>query len=173
MNEIEILSSAILAADGSSEALNNNCKPGYEQGLKHYRNHYLWSLIDTLANNFPTVLKALSENNFNFFARRFVLQNNSASENIDDFGDGFATFIAQQQELMNLPSISPLAQIDALLMNRFDNSYVKQIDLPGGSLALWKAINEHTDINNSELDDQQLETIALKVEDDEFYLVLV
>ena len=144
--------------------------PGYENGLKNYLSHYLWTLIETLQDHYPTLIIALSEDNFNYFARKYILDNGSEHEDLELFGTTFIDFLSKQQELKNMKNLLPQAKIDELVKNKFisPNTVLK---VPSGSLLLWESIHAKQDIEAIHIDHNTEESIKLELENEEHYLV--
>ena len=167
-HEIDILSQAIQQQQAASPT--EVFKTGFEKGLKHYQSHYLWTLIDCLQDHYPTILKALSTDNFNYFARKFILEKGSESENLDDFDKRFISFLTEQKELNSFIALGPLGQIDWLIKSRFDDQK-RSLELPLGSLTLWKKIKNDEPLDSFKIFPKDIEVVQLISEEDGYYLM--
>lgn len=109
--------------------------------LKVYRHNWLFGLLTALQRRYPSVEKTLQPDNFKFFAKEFIYQHPSRLINIDDYGENFAAFLQQRQELQALPYLGDLAQLDDVYFRQNPHHYVH---VSHGSVSLWENIQAGT-----------------------------
>lgn len=78
-----------------------------------YRNNYVASLTDVLADTYRAVARLVGDENFRFLAHRFVRQAPPAEPALYAYGDGFADFIAGvEAAVAELPFLPDLARLE-------------------------------------------------------------
>lgn len=82
--------------------------------LQIYRNAVAATQIDALRASYPAVLALVGADFFEAAAARFRLWQPSASGNLQDFGEGFAEFLAVMPEAHALAYLADVARLDWL-----------------------------------------------------------
>ena len=80
--------------------------------LAIYRNNVAHSLREALAEGFPVVKQLLGEDFFNDLAVRFLRENLPQRRALADYGRGFAEFLADLEEVSDLPWLADVARIE-------------------------------------------------------------
>ena len=142
------------------------------KGLVVYQNNYLYGHISALERKFTSIVKALGHENFNYFARLFIIKNPSKSENIDNYGFRFESFLAEQNELLEMGYLKYLARLDLFWFESFKN-LGKSIGLPKGIFSLWDSLINEKEIDEIEIVEQFNEKIIMMKEEEEILLVLI
>ena len=125
--------------------------------LKVYRHNWLFGLLAALQRRYPTVGKVLQPDNFKFLAREFIYQHPSTVSNIDDYGENFADFLRQRQELQALPYLCDLAQLDDVYF-RHDQHY--HVHVSRGIVQLWENIHAGTTSTTLSIDPHQPQHVS-------------
>jgi hypothetical protein len=134
------------------------------QGILAYQNNYLYSHLTALKNHFPTILIFLGDNNFNFLARRYIVENPSRDSSIDVYGQSFPQFLGQQKEVSETIYILDLANLDYL----FTTSFLKQseVSVYKNSFLLWSRIKNHQPIENIEISTSTKERVVTRLDNE-------
>lgn len=82
--------------------------------LQIYRNAVAATQIEALRSSYPAVLALVGEDFFDAAAARFRLWQPSAGGNLQDFGEGFAEFLAVMPEANALAYLTDVARLDWL-----------------------------------------------------------
>ncbi len=165
MNEIEKLSNLIrLHSHNDFSFLSGNSKAG----INIYRNNYLMNLIDILKLKFPSIVKALGSNNFNYFAKLYIDSNSPKSADIGDYGEEFPHFLKERVELKNLSNLFFLATLDLRWAHAFKTKEF-ELEMPIGVLSLWNALNNNLPTDKIIIDHTSNEKIRLIFKADEYY----
>jgi hypothetical protein len=85
---------------------------GPDRRLAIYRNHYFVTLVDALAATYPAVQSLVGERFFRAAARRFVATEPPRSPRLDEYGAGFAAFLAAREECADLPYLADVARFE-------------------------------------------------------------
>lgn len=111
MNEFDAMSNAIRAHDVTrAEHL---LAPATAPNLKIYAGQYLESLCEALGRTYPVTHELLGENNFRYFARRYILAHPPRAASIDHFGDRFPEQLAEEEDLVrSQPNLIHFAKLD-------------------------------------------------------------
>ncbi|MDO6525901.1 HvfC/BufC N-terminal domain-containing protein [Motilimonas sp. 1_MG-2023] len=83
-----------------------------EQVIQLYRNNFVISCCDALQASFPVTHKLVGEDFFTSVARQWVLSNPPQSGNIIDYGEGFASWLAELPQSASLPYVASIAQLE-------------------------------------------------------------
>lgn len=132
---LDTFSHAVLQRDGQHELLIFTAATA--SNLKVYRDNWLFGLLAALQRRYPVVEQTLQPDNFKFFAKEYIFSHPSRVSNIDDYGENFAAFLQQRQELQALPYLCDLARLDDVYF-RHDPHYHVQVS--HGSVQLWQSI---------------------------------
>ena len=152
----------------STLILNPNEDPGdffCKDGLDIYRKNYLFSLISSLKNKYPSILKILGSRNFNYFAKIFIYAHPSTSPNIDNYGNGLGQFLGKRKELNDLGYLEELAKLDIFWFQAVEDS---SLELSKGVLSLWKSLQQGVS-EEVLIDEEERETIQIVKMDDELH----
>lgn len=134
-----------------------------------YQRNYLYSLIDCLSGKYTSIEKVIGGHNFRYLARMYILASPSTSTNLDDYGYGFADFVASRPETAEMFYLGDLARIDRFWFDSFD--FPEPIEVMAGSLHLWQLIQLEEEIDKIEMDPEQKEYVSVgKNDKGEFYL---
>lgn len=168
LTTLERLSFAV-RGEGELEDL---IRPETSGGLYVYRMNYLFGHIDALAGKFASLKILLGEENFNFFARKYILTQPSIRENIDCYGEDFHQFLHQCSELEDIFYIQELGKLDLLwFWGRYHE--VKSVDVAKGVYFIWEAICENSELKKQEVDMDSTETVCIIEEKGEYFLTLI
>lgn len=85
-------------------------KPG--QNIFVHRNNITSSLVRTLQDSYPLVVKLVGENFFRTTAENYILQYPSRSSNLHEYGEYFSDFLAEYPPAMNLIYLSEVAKFE-------------------------------------------------------------
>ena len=77
-----------------------------------YRNNVVVGLTEALQANFPAVCRIVGEEFFQAMARAYVVFEAPVSPILLDYGDGFASFIAEFEPAASLPYLADVARIE-------------------------------------------------------------
>ncbi|MEM8795281.1 MAG: DNA-binding domain-containing protein [Pseudomonadota bacterium] len=83
-----------------------------ERRFNVYRNNVIYSLIEALGDNFPTVKLLVGDAFFEAVARIWVLENKPASPLLFEYGAGFPAFLDGFEPLKSLPYAGDIARVD-------------------------------------------------------------
>ena len=144
-----------------------NPKSRREQGLNVYRMNYLFSHIDMLGENFAASRNVLGDQNFKFFGREYLIANPPSDPNIEQFGSTFAEFLAQREELQEVPYVAEVAKIDWMWATRF--AAPREIETFGGILSIWNLNLEGEGDEDMEYDPDSSVLVRLMAEGDSFF----
>lgn len=133
--EIKELSEAILFQKKS--ILENVIADNGPEGLNIYLNNYRGALLNSLKQKYPTVIKALGENNFLYFAYKYIKTHFSLNADLNIYGQSFYNYLSSFSELDNLEEILTIAQIDWVVFQ--ERTSVVDCDVNGFNL--WCKLN--------------------------------
>jgi hypothetical protein len=83
-------------------------------GLTIYRRNLIYCLCRALAETYPLCRDLLGEGNFNFLGKQYVHRFPSRVRDLGDYGERFADFLAQREEVRDHPFLSDLARLEWL-----------------------------------------------------------
>jgi len=86
--------------------------PSGDAGVEIYRRGALANLSGALAATYPVVLRLVGESFFGEAARQHALAHPSTSGNLDDYGAGFADFLAAYPHARELPYLADVAELE-------------------------------------------------------------
>lgn len=168
--ELDIFTKSIL--NSGDNGIHEIIEEDKINGLYVYRMNYLFGLIDALKGKFATIHILLGEENFNFFARKYIINHPSRQENIDLYGDNFHLFLSTQNELIELFYLEDLGRLDLLwFWGRQGDK--KSTHVASGLYHLWENLSNGVHIENIEIDMNKTETIFIMEERGETFLALV
>ena len=134
-----------------------------EKALNHYHQSLLYNLIETLTENFSKTSILLGEDNFKFFARKYIYCFPSSKGNLDYYGENFPSFLSQQNELNELYYIEDFASLDFFWHNND-----KDIRCRKGVFDLWSSLHhDHKLCEPLTIYENEYETIIKKQSFDE------
>ncbi|MBT4790174.1 MAG: DUF2063 domain-containing protein [Halobacteriovoraceae bacterium] len=167
-NSLDFFSNLVLSSQDidSKELL----VAGSEKGLDIYRQCYVHTLLDSLKNSYPAVLKLLGESNFNYFGNLYIQKTPSLSPNLNDYGAELGHFLVERAELKDISYVLFIAQLDWFWFHSEENQH-ESIQLSKGSLALWDCITHDKNVEDIVIDPNNIENVCIIYENDTMYLV--
>ncbi|HWU61231.1 MAG TPA: DNA-binding domain-containing protein [Ensifer sp.] len=93
-----------------------------------YRNNVTVSLVNALAEVFPTVQNLVGEEFFRAMARLYVQDNPPASRLLFEYGANFANFIEGFEPASDLPFLSDVARLERLWLDSFHAADATPLD---------------------------------------------
>jgi len=81
-------------------------------GLRVYRNNFIETGIRALAISFPTLAYFLEQADFRALSRAYLLEHPKTQFDWADYGESFAGFILSHPNLVELPYLSEVAELD-------------------------------------------------------------
>jgi len=130
------ISQAILKFDTDSSGLNNIINEDTLQRFRIYKSNYFNHCQSILAGDLPALHKYLGENNFNFFVRKFLLEEGVNSAAIFELSEQFKVFIINSHDIHKDDLIEDIAKIDLLC----SHSLQKKISVVSGALEFWQEL---------------------------------
>ncbi len=82
------------------------------ENLAIYSNNIQSSLINTLKNTYPLIVKLVGEDFFKVTAREYIEQHPSRSSNMHDYGEYFSRFLAHYPPVKNLIYLVEVAEFE-------------------------------------------------------------
>jgi hypothetical protein len=105
--------SLITGADAALEsALESDAVLAAGERLAIYRNTFTGTLVNALRITYPVVEKLVGAEFFEAAARRFIAQEVPRSGYLNDYGDGFAEFLAGFAPAASLPYLADVARLE-------------------------------------------------------------
>jgi hypothetical protein len=83
-----------------------------DAGIEVYRRNMLANLCGALGTTFPVVKRLVGDAFFREMARRFVFAHPSQSGDLNEFGEGFAEFIAAYPHAQGLAYLADVARLE-------------------------------------------------------------
>jgi len=84
----------------------------FHERLRVYRNNFILSLAQALADVFPVLERLVGPEYFGQLARRYVREHPSRSGNLHDFGREMAAFLTRLPEAEALPYLADVAALE-------------------------------------------------------------
>src|SRR5688572_22008594 len=100
--------------DGDERGLAGEVEPdglGVSARLAVYRHHVLTSLTTALEATFPVVCRLVDRRFFGWLADRYVRVHPPAGPCLDEYGGGFADFVARFPACARLPLLGDVARV--------------------------------------------------------------
>lgn len=139
--------------------------------LEVYRRNLLGGVIKSFSQDFPSTLKYLGSNNFNFFVRDYLIKNRIKSPNLFEVSKGFPIYLADHLEVHEEELVEFLASLD-LFWSHQHSVAQSQISLPAGIAQFWEAILGDQDSSSIIIDFNKTENISLAQRGEESVLVI-
>lgn len=84
----------------------------HESAMRVYQRNYRETHIAALAETYSTVKQVVGDGYFRQLAQQFVLDTDSRSGDLNDYGEAFASFIDASHASQSMPYLSDLARLD-------------------------------------------------------------
>ena len=84
-----------------------------------YRNNVVVSLMEALADTFPSLLALLGETNFERISRAYVARNPPSMPMMQNYGDLFAEFAERLPALSEVPFVADLARLERAWLDAY------------------------------------------------------
>ena len=124
------LQKAILGGDPSeAAALLSPAGDSALERLAIYRNHFLESLVETLAAAYPVTQCLVGERYFSVLTRRYILAAPPDDPRLHLYGNGLATTIAESPECDALPYLPDVARLEWALREAAETSDEPPLDV--------------------------------------------
>ena len=157
--QLEIFSKALSPLEPSAHG-NFHDLVDFPEKLSIYRRNLLQGFFEQLSNDFKATATYLEKNNFQFFARKFLIDCGLPSENIVDALIEFPTYLDSQFKIHEDDLLPLIAQIDLLWSHPGRTS--KQLEVPKNLLKYWLSLtNFQESIGEIEINFQIKESIKV------------
>jgi hypothetical protein len=80
--------------------------------IKIYQNNYNSSLKNALGATYSCIKRLVGDEFFNYLSQEYIKSNNSKSGNIVDYGDNFADFIDNFEQLTQMKYLVDIAKLE-------------------------------------------------------------
>ena len=111
-------------APNLSRLINSNIKSP-DIRISIYKNNYQMALVNCLKSTFLNVSRLLGESNFKILALKYIEANPSVSEDLNQYGKGFAKFISNRAVEIN-EEIGDINKGDSVIFYVAQADYLKQ-----------------------------------------------
>jgi len=83
-------------------------------GLTVYRRNLIFGLCRAMAETYPVCHDLLGEGNFHFLCKQYIHRFPSRARDLGGYGERFADFLAEREEVRDLPFLADLARLEWL-----------------------------------------------------------
>lgn len=164
----DILTKNIKTQTKGNTAIFDRNENSTNSGLSVYQNNFLFGLIDCLKNTFPSILFLLGDDNFKFFARKFIISNPGDQPDKNMYGLDFSEFIGQQQELSECFYLKEIGQLDRIwFLKEVGEQHLYSL----GVLDLWQKINSLNIVKKVDIDQNKRERVFLINKNESWYFI--
>jgi hypothetical protein len=93
-----------------------------------YRNNVIVSLMEALAETYPSLRKLVGEENFAIISRIFISKHPPTSAMMQAYGDGFADFLDDFEPLAHAPFLSDVANLEMAWIKTYHAADAQPLD---------------------------------------------
>ncbi len=130
------MSQEILGLDKDLGQLGEILSEDSISNLKVYKKNYMNHVFNILSGDFPALKKYLGENNFYFFARKYLIEVGIQSPSIAELSRAFKVYLVGLHSLHEDDLIEDIVKIDLL----WSQSYPQEIEVSSGALEFWQEL---------------------------------